>query len=94
MKEAWDGFLEGNSLNAVEESWLTKLEGMLLCGVLARTPKQLMYLLTKRQFTSRHCCVPSNNESDQTFTIPALAWAVRFAKYFRKLRFLSTECES
>jgi hypothetical protein len=94
MKEAWDGFLEGNSLNAVEEFWLTKFEGMLLCGVLARTPEQRMYLLTKRQFTSRHCCVPSNNESDQTFMFPALAWAARFANHFRKLWFLGSECES
>jgi hypothetical protein len=37
VKEAWDWFLEGDSLNTVEEFWLTKFERMSLCGVLART---------------------------------------------------------
>jgi hypothetical protein len=94
MKEAWDGFLEGNSLDTVEEFRLTKFEGMLLCGVLARAPKQRMYLLTKRQFTSSHCCVPSNNESDQTFMFSALACAARLANHFRKLWLSGAECES
>lgn len=94
MKEAGDGFFGGDSLHTVEDFRVTKFQGMLLCGIQAGILEQCMYPLTERQFTSRHCCVPSDCESDQGHLFTLLPCAAQLANDFRNLWLRGPKCES